>query len=208
MTPKAITEIMEMIVMYYPEMTARIKSPKQMATAWGYALSGIPDDVGKTALLDYVQTEKFPPHVSDIITRARQIEGEGNGDNVESYVEESMRAIRGDLKFEELSDVCKGYWKSQAAIDEVGFSGNFVADVVRGQLHRRLPEIIAKKHMIENAPENLKARIELGKANGLADRQKRLLELQRDIVKDAAQLPEQTEKERSEREERYKAVIG
>ncbi len=208
MTPKAIVQILELIGMFYPEIEKNIKDPEQMAKAWGYALKEVPDDVGKTALLDYVQTEKFPPHVSDIATRARQIEGEETGDNVESYVEESMRAIRGDIQFKELSDVCRAYWKSQAAIDEVGFSENFVADVVRGQLHRRLPEIIAKIHMIENAPESLKARIEAGKASGLTDRQKRLLELQRDIVKDAAQLPDPEEKEKEERRNRYMELIG
>lgn len=188
MTPKAVAQMLEVIGVFYPEMEKNVKDPEQMAMAWGYALKEVPDDVGKTALLDYVQTEKFPPHVSDIITRARQIEGEGTGDNVESYVDESMRAIRGDLKFDDLSDVCKGYWKSQAAIDEVGFSENFVADVVRGQLHRRLPEIIAKNRMIEGAPESVKTRIASDKAGELSDRQKRLLQLERDIAKDAEQL--------------------
>lgn len=207
MTPKAITEIMKLIVIYYPEITPKIKDPEQMAKAWGCALSDVPDDVGKTALLDYVKTERFPPHVADIIARARQIEGEETGDNVESYVEESMRAIRGDIRYDDLSDVCKAYWKSQKAIDEVGYSEDFVADVVRGQLHRRLPEIIAKKRMIEDAPESLKARIESKKAVSLTDRQKGFLELARAIAKDAEELPETTEAEKAERRTRYESAL-
>lgn len=188
MTAESIAKMLKLITIYYPESVKRVKNPRQMVEAWGYALGDIPDDIGQAAFLDYVKTEKFPPHVADIIARARQIEGEETGDNVESYVEESMKAIRGDLKFEELSEVGKAYWKSQKAIDQVGYSENFVPDVVRGQLHRRLPEIIAKNRMIDGAPESVKSRIASDKVGELSDRQKRLLQLERDIAKDAEQL--------------------
>lgn len=185
MTAESIAKMLKLITIYYPESVKRVKNPRQMVEAWGYALGDIPDDIGQAAFLDYVKTEKFAPHVSDIIKRAAQIESTGG---IEEYVEESMKAIRGDLKFEELSEVGKAYWKSQKAIDQVGYSENFVPDVVRGQLHRRLPEIIAKNRMIDGAPESVKARIASDKVGELSDRQKRLLQLERDIAKDAEQL--------------------
>ena len=100
MTTTAILEIFSLIDIYYLEQKKARTSEEQAerVKAWGYALSDIPDALGKTVFLEYVRTNHFPPHVSDLITRAREMKGDTTDETVEGYVDESMRAIRGDIK--------------------------------------------------------------------------------------------------------------
>lgn len=123
-------------------------------------MSDIPDKLAAYALKQCIKTNKYPPRPAEILEKARiAVESRQDGGD-ELYIRESWEAIQGSRKFEELSDVGKEYWRSQKAIDAVGFDDSTVYTVFRGQMMRALPGIKERIRVRGEMPQSVRDEID------------------------------------------------
>ena len=123
-------------------------------------MSDIPDKLAAYALKQCIKTNKYPPRPAEILEKARiAVESRQDGGD-ELYIRESWEAIQGSRKFEELSDVGKEYWRSQKAIDAVGFDNSTVYTVFRGQMMRALPGIKERIRVRGEMPQSVRDEID------------------------------------------------
>lgn len=123
-------------------------------------LSDIPDEIAAFALKQHIRTSKFPPTPSEILDKAKIAVESMQGGGDEAYIRESWEAIQGNRRFEDLSDVGKEYWRSQKAIDAVGFDDSAVYTVFRGQMMRALPGIKERIRVRGEMPQSVRDEID------------------------------------------------
>lgn len=168
-------------------------------------MSDIPDEIAAFALKQHIRTSKFPPTPSEILDKAKiAVESTQMGGD-EAYIRESWEAIRGSRKFEDLSEVGKEYWRSQEAIDAVGYDPNTIYTVFRGQMMRALPAIKERIRVRKEMPEGIRNLIdqlfpspEFGKT-----KIDHTMQLEEDAERVRAELPEPTEEKMQEIRRRW-----
>lgn len=205
MTDKAVAQILTMIERYYPEKTGY--TSRDIIAAWVLALQDIPDAAGIAAAMQYFKHNRYPPRVSDIVNGVEAMTDAATDTGIEKYWRESWRAVCGDLKFKDLSDVSKAYWKSQQAIDAAGTSEKTIESVIKGQFLRVVPDIIKRLKVKRETPPDLARSLAGDQSIQVDARQENLLKLETAIRKDADELPEQTDAEKEERRARWLSVI-
>ena len=206
MTDKAVAQILTMIERYYPERAG--SASRDTIAAWVLVLQDIPDAAGIAAAIQYFKHNRYPPHVSDIVNGVEAMTDAATDTGIEKYWRESWRAVCGDLKFKDLSDVSKAYWKSQQAIDAAGTSEKTIESVLKGQFLRVVPDIIKRLKVKKETPPAIAAALAGTDPAPVDTRRENLLALETAIQNDAAQLPEQTDAEKQERRARWLAAIG
>lgn len=208
MTSKAISEILALIDVYYPEQPRRTSADRaRQLKAWGYVLADISDDSGRAAAMIWFKHNRYPPHVSDIVAGVESMTDAATDTGIEKYWAESWRAVCGDLKFNDLSDVSRAYWRNQRAIDAAGQSEKTIESVLKGQFMRVAPDIIKRIKTEKETPPDLARSLAGDQSIQVDARRENLLKLETAIRKDADELPEQTDAEKKERRARWLSVI-
>lgn len=168
-------------------------------------MSDITDELAAYALKQCIKTSKYPPTPSEILEKAKIAVESRQGGGDEFYIRESWEAIQGSRKFEELSDVGKEYWRSQEAIDAVGYDENTIYTVFRGQMMRALPGIKERIRVRSEMPQTIRDAIdqmfpapEFGKP-----KIDHTAQLDADAQRVRAELPEPTKTEMEEIRKRW-----
>lgn len=144
MTKEQTQMIVGLIARAYPKHYANMTAQEKwevVALYYDY-FKDAPFELMQKIIKEYVGSNKFPPSIADLVERVEKVVGAEEEYTVESCIAESLRALRGDIRFENLSEPSKIYWGSQKDIDIMGYSETAEHTVVRGQMMKRLPSII------------------------------------------------------------------
>lgn len=128
----------------YPKTYAGMDTEKRIAMIDLYesVFGEYPEEIVAAALKQYIKKNKYPPTVAgimEIIESGRRISEDAT---IERYWAEAYLAITGSRKFDELSGPVQKYFRSQRAIDEIGFSEDTNLSVEKSLFMRRIAQII------------------------------------------------------------------
>lgn len=144
MTKEQTQIIVGLIARAYPKHYANMTAQEKWEVVALYYdfFKDTPFEMMKSVVKEYISQNRFPPSIADLGEKIRYIVSTAEEMTVESCIVESWKAITGNKKFEDLSEPSKVYWGSQLSIDAVGYSEDAEYTVVRGQMQKRLPDII------------------------------------------------------------------
>ena len=142
---KALIKMLSLDRPSFPRVTTQ-EDMTALINLWFDVFEDYDPALMRKAADNFLKYNPYEPTIAGINAEVEKLtKAVSEEEDIEKYIKESWAAVCGSKTFSDLSPVCQEYWGSQAAIDAVGFDEGTMYTVVKAQLERRLPDIIAKQ---------------------------------------------------------------